>query len=120
MTVAELLRRSGQIVREKGWAKFVRQSNGGSSYPLGSVCALGAIEVALWEEKLLPPGTYLENSKLGCAARDELARHVTPRKKVDDTNTGFRIADWNNYVAPSADAVVATFDAAAACVEAQS
>lgn len=124
MKVSKLLRIAGEKVREKGWAKYIRQvpSYGSAHGVPGACCALGAIEYALWDTKLLERGAYLESSVLGKAARDEFAKHVTPTPAVAraDRNTGYRIADWNNQVAQTADEVIATFNAAAACAEAQS
>lgn len=121
MTVPELLRRSGQAIREKGWAKFVRHADGVSMHSLdqvvyrkGAVCALGAIEQALWDAKLLNPGESLESSPLGQEAVIAVGEHVAAPVRASGN---YHITSWNNANERTAEEVVGTFLAAAACEE---
>lgn len=115
-TIPQILRAAAQAVRDRGLAKGIRHvvspysTYGGPYARIGSVCALGAIEIALdpkWTNE-----RYLENYPEGVRAAAALAEHLTGNSHV-----GSRVANWNNRPERTPDEVIATFEAAAACEE---
>lgn len=111
MSTAEILRKSAQAIRDLGFAKFTRHA-GQYEVPeraskVGAVCALGAIEIATGDDH------YVVNRSHPAVIA--LAAHLPSSPFSDD----YRVVNWNNLPVRTADEVIATFEAAAACEEHQ-
>lgn len=116
-TIPQILRKAAQAVRDRGLAKGTRHVEYASNVEyagpyarIGSVCALGAIEIAL--DPKWTNDRYFENYAQGVLAAKALAEHL-----IGQDHVGSRIAHWNNRPERTPDEVIATFEAAAACEE---
>lgn len=105
-SIPQVLRRSAEVMKAKGYARGIRHNVHDSRYKTGAVCALGAIEDALG----------IPNYALGPfnPVTEALAEHIAEQYGKP---TASRVANWNNADDRTAEEVIATFLAAAACEE---
>lgn len=103
MKTSEILRTAGEVMQKKGYVRFQRHAHNG-------VCALGAIEDALEA-----PHHSVGDS---CPAVKALAAHIPGSLRLETDwryQLSYHIANWNNSAERTAEEVIATFFAAAAC-----
>lgn len=104
MKTSEILLKAAEGLRTKGFAKFERRTFE------GKMCALGAIDYAI-------PSYENRYASDEHPAVQALAQHVPPPRKENiwGSPLSVSIADWNNAPERTAEEVIATFLAAAAC-----
>lgn len=97
MTTSDILREAARLIRVRGWNQSERQADD------GSLCALGALEVALGIGRFV----YIEN-----VAPRVLAEIAMGVQSVDPLHNqpAFRLASWNNAPGRTAEDVAMTFD----------